>query len=914
MGARTWIVVSVAAVAAGAGAALWLTRPAVLVAAPPNAELAPANLVVWTEADDLQGAWTAFKTSESWKDLQASALVDEFRQSETGKGLSDLLAQIESKGGYAIDSSRAMHFLGREVSLGFGPPPQEGAAPWIAFAKLDVEALIRELLDGKGDWTRLLDDLERRTGRMDFAVTRSEHGGVRVLHARRGDLAFHASLLGDTLAVASDDALLKESIARHAAGGEGSLGRSARFREEVARLPDRSTLRAWADLEAMRKAGPQFAQGVTSDAKGAAGIARVLEGTSGAAALAIGTDLRAGDLYAATWAWTRSAAELTGSARIADLGALTAAFPFTLETRDLASVARAWEASSLRRRLSDGPIGAKVREWMDDLKGAADGLRSTPFGAALPGGPRFPGMQEEDDPEKERFDRGLHVASDRFVQRLAWHLAWTGIKSGFTGDFAMGVRGPAERGDDPEVFGAVRVGTDGLLLLLFGEGVSGVRATEVAGTSVWRLTEGHRGGASGFAAHAGDAFLVASSEESLRLALTNAAAGSFTTRLPDGWTVRARYEMAALLDSLPGAERREMRDMLQFSWPTKGETGVYVGDRLETVEVRSVAAYGVDRGLASFAGDPAAWMWMPEGAILGGGVHMDLARLFQAVTGVLPEGARGDLDEALAEASRDLGVDIREELLPALGPELAVVVTRSAAGATQGRGSRQETPVPGVLLGLGVKNDVVVARAVDSVVRLVETEIEDSGGRMPVRIVREPADGRSLVRFEIRDDDVPFTLEPTVIFGRGWLAVGMERTVVQSALDTEAGRAKGFGASALAGRVRADLPGDRAAWSVLDWGAMLDQIAVYAPQIAQAFPPDVLPSGRRKPAMPAQFDEQSWTKFQQETEAYEAEARTAGDAHVRKWIDACRLIDYMAGATSVDGLDSTERMLIRFAK
>jgi hypothetical protein len=74
----------------------------------------------------------------------------------------------------------------------------------LVLTKLDVAALTKDLVKGETDLDALWDELQRRTGKCDFKVTREEYRGHAVAVAARGESKFHAALLGDTLAVSGD--------------------------------------------------------------------------------------------------------------------------------------------------------------------------------------------------------------------------------------------------------------------------------------------------------------------------------------------------------------------------------------------------------------------------------------------------------------------------------------------------------------------------------------------------------------------------------------------------------------------------------------------------------------------------------------------------------------------------------------
>src|SRR5262249_14162024 len=135
----------------------------------------------------------------------------------------------------------AMKVFGRECSIGL-EPDAKGAAPHVlVLTKLDVAALTKDLVAGGKDLEALWDEMQKRTGKCDFVVAPEKYRDLTIAVAARGDAKYHAALLGDTLAVATDGKLLRSAIDCRLDGGARSLAKKPGFPEELAKLPAGAT-------------------------------------------------------------------------------------------------------------------------------------------------------------------------------------------------------------------------------------------------------------------------------------------------------------------------------------------------------------------------------------------------------------------------------------------------------------------------------------------------------------------------------------------------------------------------------------------------------------------------------------------------------------------------------------------------
>jgi hypothetical protein len=934
-----WVAAGIV-VLAGAAAALTLVKPSKLLAAPPNEEMAPDTLVAFAQVDGLAPVWAQVQGTEAWKDLLASPAAKEFGDAPTGKALSDLSREAETKAAYALDAKHAMQFFGRQVSVGLDRVPADGEPGWLLLTKLDVDALVAEMLEGKRDWRGLHEEFERRAGQVGFQVSQSEHKDRRVSTAKRDGVEVHATLLGDTLAVSSSLDLLRRTIDVTEASGAGSLAKSPRFRDETARLPQGRLGWHWFDLQALRESKASLVAWLHRMQKGgdaAAAAGRILEGTAAAPALAVATELPGGDLYQVRWSYSRTAAELSGGGAPKDLLGAVGEFPFSMAVHDVGSIAGAWDKSALRRRISEGAIGQEFRKHVEDttevrefLQEIADKQRS--YAASVENDEEMGDEEDEEEDEQGGAPRRkprIEVAAsslvpDKFSLKMGLHLFRETLSHGLTGDAALA--GDWHGGDtglgEPGVIAAAGLGTEGYLGSLALEGLAlaegKIRRADRKGVPMFVQAEGSEDGKKVCVAHLGETLLLSNDADMLGRALDAAARGAAApagaAKFDPGWCVRGRADTRRLGDTMSGLMGPDESKAFLATMPDTVEFATYVAPDLSWVEMRAVSSYAQDIVQANASGEPRTWKWLPERTILVAGCAIEPREILAVVRKTLPDAE--EFDQGLAEIKRELEVDIEGELLPALGPEIALAVVRKSADGAAGGPAGGAPPIPGVVLSFEVKDETNVRRTVDAAVRAIERQFAEQqaqrGGEPPARIVRENADGLQLVRFEPTEpEEIPIV--PTLAFGRGRLLLGLDMPVVDACLDAGAERSPSLAASPVRQRMRARAEDMGGAWMLLDWGGALDQVAEYAPMIAEAFPAKRTPDGRKRPEFPMDGNEQDYERFEKEMAAFTEATRGSQVAEVKKWIDAFRLIDHIAIVGSNKGRVEERRLIVKFA-
>src|SRR5262245_23014693 len=305
---KLWIVAALVAASAGAAVGYVLVKARVpdLAPAGPNRNLAPDSLACYAEIGDGAGLWTKMQTTAAWNDLAVSKLASAVTEAEPVKEFLAALDQVATKASYRIAATNAMKLVGREVSVGVQLDPKGGVPQVLVLTKLDTEALAKDLLKGGTDLDALWAEMQRRTGNLDFKVTASEHRGQKMAAAARGDVSYHAALLGDTLAISTDAALLRAAIDCRLDGGKESLGQRAAFQADLKALPAGASVVEWYDLDALDAGRASLDAGLARFSKEpalAGAVHAVLDGTKGGHSYARATTLPEGDLYRLTWAY-----------------------------------------------------------------------------------------------------------------------------------------------------------------------------------------------------------------------------------------------------------------------------------------------------------------------------------------------------------------------------------------------------------------------------------------------------------------------------------------------------------------------------------------------------------------------------------------------------------------------------------
>ena len=948
---KVWIAVALVAAAAGAAAGYVLVRARMPDVGPagPNRDLAPESLACYAEVADGAGLWTKMSGTDAWNDLAASKLASAVTEAGPVKEFLAALEQVATKAGYRIDATNAMKLVGREFSVGVKLDPAGGVPQVLVLTKLDTAALAKDLLKGGTDLDALWAEMQRRTGSLDFKVTASDHRGQKMAAATRGDASYHAALLGDTLAISTDAALLRAAIDCRLDGGKKSLGQRAAFQADLKALPGGASVVEWYDLDALDAGRASLDAGLARFSKEpalAGAVHAVLDGTKGAHSYARATTLPEGDLYRLTWAYSKGDDLFADRASPAIASVLPGEWGVYGEFHQIGGVVDAWRRSSLKRNLAAGELGKWVRGAMDDP--------SKPFARVKEMVERFaPGMNvEEDEDEDEAHRAGKEAVnlvsslSDRFTVQMAKHLAEQGLDSLLKGDGAFAVDAAAEGAELPRFAFVVRLDTEGRLLGLAAQGAvdsvlerhkDGPISSEICGTRrVWSIKGTH----SVHYALVGDAVLLSDDLELVRNAAKSGGSAAppsgrvaeATAALKPGWRALFTYDTARIMKlsesgSGGGARRHspfgpeaaaKLYDEMGIA-DSRVAVAVYVPDDFAAIEFRTWTALGTSasengramRAESSEMREPGCWASLPDttighGTAPGAGVRIlwTIAKWGISLLG-------GDM-ASIENGFRDsMKMDLEKELIPALGREAYFAVTFKAPPPGPVNPDGPPAVLPGVILGFEVKDQAVVKKALDRAIELAEAAVRESPNA-PAKnpFVREAHEGVDIVRVDIPRDQMPLPISPACALHDGFLVLTLDSSSLVNCIDVRKGKAPGLAASPVFAAATAELGRKCASFMLLDWNRLADEVAVYAPTIGGLFASEDV----SYPDFPEDGNQEEWKRRVEEYQKKMSEGRGAGEAKARKWIDAFRVIDWIGSSATWTGDTSNSTFIVRFTK
>ena len=957
---KVWIGAALAAAAVGAGVGYALVRAKTPDFGPagPNRDLAPESLACYAEVGDGAGLWTKMQGTEAWSDLAVSKLAASVTEAGPVKEFLAALDQVAAKAKYRIDAKNAMKLVGREVSVGVKLDPAGGVPQVLVLTKLDTAALAKDLLSGGTDLDALWAEMQRRTGNLDFKVTASEHRGHKMATAARGETSYHAALLGDTLAVATDAALVRAVIDCRIDGGAKSIGRRDAFQADMKALPAGASILEWYDLDALDAGRASLDAGLARFSGSAAlpgAVHAILDGTKGAHSLGRATSLPDGDLYRLSWSYSKSSELFADRISPQIAGLLDGDWAVYVEAREIGAVAEAWKRSSLRKNLAAGEIGKWLDGVMDDPAktfGGASHLfgRAVPFAAAV----GEDDMEENPAPKEKGPAALLGEFGDRFTVTMGKHLLGQWLAALTKGEGALAGSFP-DGFENPRFASAVRLDTEGRLLALAvqgavqGEEGPSIKSELVGSRRVWSIS----GKVDSHWVFAGDTLVIANDLELVtRAAKSDGSAPASpgriaqrVARLKPGWRALVSYDLNLLLRGVSSAmERRgggrsqmpmfdQLVDVYREAgvYGNCGEVALYVPDDFSAIEVRSrveLAAAATEEGrlLRTESADmrePRCWASLPESTI----VHASAPAAGVRTLWMVAKGLAtlvGAKMESVESGFRDaMGMDLEKELIPALGREVFFAVTFKAAPPGPANpdtpSSQQDMPspqpmdapvvVPGIVLGIEVKDPAVVKKALDRAIELADEAIRESPNAPPQSpFVREAREGVEIVRLEMPTERIP--LEPACALHDGFLVVTSDAATLRACVDVRMGKMPRLADTPRFSAAAGELGRKCANFMLLDWDRLADQVAVYAPMIGQGVAGADVPY----PEFPDNGDQEEWRRRVAEYQKKMAEGRGAGEAKVRRWIDAFRVIDYV-GQTGTSTSDAAESAtVVRFKK
>ena len=940
--AKMWVVAALAAAAAGGavGYALVRARMPDLGPAGPNHDLAPESLACYAEIGDATGLWKKMSGTESWGDFAASKLASVVTEAEPVKDFLAALDQIATKAGYRVDAANAMKLAGRELSVGVKLDPAGGTPQVLVLTKLDTAALAKDLLKGGTDLDALWEEMQRRTGKLDFKVTSSEHRNHKVATAERGGVSYHAALLGDTLAVATDAALVRAAIDCRVDGGAKSIGHRAAFQTDMKALPQGAAIVTWYDLDALDAGRASLDAGLARFADSAAttgAVHAILDGTKGAHSLGLAAVVPDGDLYRVSWAYSKSEDLFADRASPDIAGLLGSEWAFYGQVRQIGAVADAWARSSLRKNLAGGEVGKWFDRVLNDPAGALARAK-TKFGHALPFAGAMDEMEEDLTPPGKDPAALLDSFGDRFTGKMAKHLAEQWLAAMTKGEFAIAVDVGKDPDASPRIAGSIRLDTEGRLFALAALGAAqgtegALLKAETCGTrQVWTMA----GKADATWAFVGDAFICANDPDLVRKAAQSDGAAApkghvaeAMAAMKPGWRAFASYDLDGAVDRFLShrqdhGDLEQARKILEIYreagfYGLRGDVAVYVPDDFASVEMRARIPFppaATDDGRLlrtelSDAREPRCWASLPDTTILhtsapASGVRAMwmLVKGFAALVG----GSTESMESGFRES---MGLDLEKELIPALGRELFVAVTYKPAPPGDANPDAPPAVLPGILLGIEVKDQAVVRKALDRAMELVDDNLRESqGSGAESPFTREGHEGVEIVRLTLPREGMPIAINPACAFHDGFLVFSLDDATLRACVDAHKGKAPRLADSPVFAGATGALGRKCSTFMLLDWDRLADQVAVYAPFLGQTVAADDV----SYPDYPENGDQEEWRRRVEEYQKKMAAGRGAGEAKVRRWIDAFRLIEFAGTSDTWSGDVSESTFVLRFKK
>lgn len=898
------ICAALAALAVGAAVGLTLWQGATQSRLPVAAVL-PQHTAYYVEARDLRGLIKGVRATQAWKDLQESGLLDELDDGALSSFASDVQA-ISEKIDYPLDEATAMKLLGDEAAVSVWLDGADEAHLTIV-TRIDAEALATDLLTGDLDWKALQKEIDARVERADVTVAHEDYGGYVISKATKGERTVWSTLLQDLLVVSDSRDGVATAIDLRVAEGETSLDRMPEFREELARLPDGAPVREWMNLAQLRGRKVRLPK-----AEEPLDLAPML-GAMSAPAVARAIELPENDLYELSWTWSRSGSELFADGISPDLRAtLPPGAIVYLEVQRLGQLVEAWNVSPVKAHLEGSWAKTKIDEAFAE---GEQRVRDLAIDEAT-----------EQIPE---------LSSNEFVKRFGLHMAGEFAAStlGEQAAFAVWHRPGTQV---PGLMCAVRLDTDGRMVeLLMRLGMD----TDSESEDLVLLPHGDRvirGFASegdtdtGFYyAAAGDLALVGNDLDRLREALDRA----------DGKVPGARDTITPATAGLPDDHRFLLvfapRPYLAFSKEIAGDdpsvrdgvrlwedllpydslaAAVYVPDDLSQIEMRGAARFDPERADTVFRpwydvapGAPRSLDVLPDGAIWTTASRLNIAAGLRAHRqsdyGVLTEA----LDEMVTEFEQGFEIDVDDALIPSLGDEMAMTVLFEDGSEHHEHGV---PPIPGVAIAIAMRDQRPMTQLLDRLSAMAhEAAAEDAASP---EFVREERKGATLYRVVQKPASRELPFDPTVAWIGDFLVVALDDSTVDDLLAVRDGTRGSHSASDLATRVRSSgLPVDGNEFQRIDWDLLLDQIAVYAPQLAEAFvDEDDVPM----PEFPEDGDMEEWQRRMEAWETARAEAAKTKVADVHGAIDSMRFIDFIASTAGLRGDVLTLHGIVRFKK
>jgi hypothetical protein len=488
----------------------------------------------------------------------------------------------------------------------------------------------------------------------------------------------------------------------------------------------------------------------------------------------------------------------------------------------------------------------------------------------------------------------------------------------------------------PRMGMAVRLDTEGRLLALAAQGAMTeamrgvVETSEHKGRAVHSFVKDMPGSLGVHFALVGDLLVLATDRDMVRAAIDasgSAAAGrrgQATAAMKPGWCAFAHFDcdrlMAAmdrLMESEPSmGQFKQILDMYRELAVLPAHMGMatYVPDDMAYVEMRARA--WMTPAAAAHPKSDVEPHWrasLPDSTFCYWAGAQGFSDMWRGMK--LGMGSAGmEMAQIEQEFQKAIGLELEKQVIPALGDEmlfaLSYVPGRDRPNAA---GGPAKIAIPGITLGLGVRDEAVVRKVLDKALELARDAIRESEPDRKGDLVSTETHG-GVVLFVANlteEEQAMVPIRPALALGDGWLFVSTEADVARSMIDARRGKAPGFTASPVFKRASGLLGARNAGEYLVDWGKAMDEVREMAPMFGQFVPggPEV-----PFPDFPDDGDEEEWKRRIEKYQAESEKAQSAGGERIVKWIDALRCIDHFASSSHCEGDVMDGVFAVRFSE
>lgn len=930
-------VLALIVVAASGLAAMWYlqqeeARPSIGIR-----EAAPDSLIYWVEAPDLEALWGSMQGTDALSELRASGMVEALAENFRTSTATAELRRAASKSGIEFDDDTLFQFAGQHTGLGLRPASDAAGFDALLLTRVDRLALTQELLGRQGDYLELWQELRSRSDAAGASVRTVEAPPYTLAEFTYDGASLWGVLMEDVLAIATSEQLLRDAVAVRNAEGLGSLDRLAAFGDELERLPPTPALIDWVHLAAVREQRPDvlaaLRHGVGPWAQEAAG--EILDDTAAAPALARSFELPGGDLYDLRWTHSREFEDLYGP-RVERLPTDSVLGDRLLMLTEVHEPARMFDA------FDRSPVAAHLNRVFS--RGAA----AEAFWGAMD-----ESLHERLDSDGRRVlgDDGDYRASVRFLTRMGWNLTRRQVSSTLGTGAALAV-GMEE--DEPQVVAAARLDVAGRIAAgLFAAHALSERQVRIVDAGDLRIyvaedatgLPGELDAAASGAAWAvhQDLFVAASSAELVARALRRQEAAApesvqqAWTRLGGDPVVRCMLRLEPVVERMMELSPQELPegffDLLGDDLPDWAAMGWTVADDMSWVGMEmvhpvppSLTAEALQDQARRSQTELAGPGLLPPDVLLASSFEADpawfmaqLRRQLEAVDGLSgpdpemeellgpqePQSSVAAMDEALDQASAELGLDLERSWLPSLHGEVAFALVYQEARRLRGMPpSAPELGVPDLLLAVRLDEIGPSEALLRGIEDWIARAMDGPRGPAPSPIRRTTLAGSDVLWFDPDPEmaeSMGFTPDVTLGIVDSWLVLTGSRDTFLATAQAVRGGPSLRSSELLSSAERAGVSRAGVSLSVFSWNRTLDQLLESREALHGAVPTDV--------PVPEYGENDTPATWNRKLEAYQAAVEQEQRKTADEWVamsDALRWFDVLASSQRVvDGHSHT---------